>query len=200
MTCTCPDLTAILAEVRTLKADFYRFKKVHKEFAARTTNEVDELFAKVDARVQVRPGRKRACAAKTAICPNSSVTLPRNHGNGVTLQMRGAGTAGKGPSTSSRTRRDSQTIRPSSSTRYPASHSHRPALPCSCQPKTSGQSCLRCGACKQNSTSFAHRSQKARNSIAAESQTSKKAKSSQLKRTEVECGKILFFVREVLLR
>jgi hypothetical protein len=25
---------------------------------------------------QARPGRKQACAAKAAICPNSSVTLP----------------------------------------------------------------------------------------------------------------------------
>jgi hypothetical protein len=40
------DLAAILAEIKTLKADFDRFKKVHKEFAARTTNEIDELFAK----------------------------------------------------------------------------------------------------------------------------------------------------------
>jgi hypothetical protein len=37
-------------EVRGLSAEFERFEKKHNDFAVRTTNEIDELFAKVDAR------------------------------------------------------------------------------------------------------------------------------------------------------
>lgn len=52
------DLAAILTEVRTLKADFNRFKKVHSDFAVRTTNEIDELFAKIGRVQQIRqPGK-----------------------------------------------------------------------------------------------------------------------------------------------
>lgn len=52
------DLTAILKEVRSLRNDFDRFRKTHGEFAVRTTNEIDELFAKVEAKT-VRPGKKQ---------------------------------------------------------------------------------------------------------------------------------------------
>lgn len=54
------DLAAILNEVRSLRAELDRFKKVHSDFAVRTTNEIDELFAKVDTRVQGQPGKKQA--------------------------------------------------------------------------------------------------------------------------------------------
>jgi hypothetical protein len=53
------DLAAILAEIRTLKADFDRFKKVHKEFAIRTANEIDELFFRVNKQ-PTAPGKKQA--------------------------------------------------------------------------------------------------------------------------------------------
>jgi hypothetical protein len=39
------DLAAILAEVLGLRAEF-GFKKTHSDFALRTTNEINELFAK----------------------------------------------------------------------------------------------------------------------------------------------------------
>ena len=52
------DLKAILAEVRSLRADFDRFKKTHNDFAVRTTNEIDELFAKVGHAQEARkPGK-----------------------------------------------------------------------------------------------------------------------------------------------
>jgi hypothetical protein len=52
------DLAAILSEVRSLRTDFYRFRKTHGEFAVRTTNEIDELFAKVAHITEVRkPGK-----------------------------------------------------------------------------------------------------------------------------------------------
>ncbi|MDD4352583.1 MAG: hypothetical protein PHU71_06460 [Candidatus Gracilibacteria bacterium] len=59
------DLKNILTEVQKLNAEPDRFKKTHNDFAVRTTNEIDELFAKVDARG--RPGRKQACSAKAAL-------------------------------------------------------------------------------------------------------------------------------------
>jgi len=34
--------------------------------------------------------RKQASSTNAAICPNGSVTLPRDHGNDVTLRMSGA--------------------------------------------------------------------------------------------------------------
>jgi hypothetical protein len=52
------DLAAILQEVRNLRNDFDRFRKTHGEFAVRTTNEIDELFAKVEAKT-VRHGKKQ---------------------------------------------------------------------------------------------------------------------------------------------
>jgi hypothetical protein len=52
MICTCPDLTAILAEARGLRAELDRFKRKHNDFAARIANEIGELFTKVDARVK----------------------------------------------------------------------------------------------------------------------------------------------------
>ncbi|HNX09259.1 MAG TPA: hypothetical protein PKL29_04010 [Methanothrix sp.] len=55
--------TVIIAELRTLKADFDRFKKVHKEFTARTTNEIDELFAKFEQ----EPTEMQADQAKVLI-------------------------------------------------------------------------------------------------------------------------------------
>jgi hypothetical protein len=54
------DLAAILAEVQRLNSYFKAFRKVQKAFTIRTANEIDGLFAKVDARVQDRPGRKQA--------------------------------------------------------------------------------------------------------------------------------------------
>lgn len=73
------DLAVILHEVRNIRNDFDSFRKTHGEFAIRTTNEIDELFGKVDARVQARPGRKQACSAKAALghllLQNCSVTL-----------------------------------------------------------------------------------------------------------------------------
>jgi hypothetical protein len=53
------DLQAILEEVQRLRTDVESLRNVQKSFAIRTTNEIDELFAKVEARVQVRPGRKQ---------------------------------------------------------------------------------------------------------------------------------------------
>jgi hypothetical protein len=50
------DLKAILAEVRGLRAEFDRFKKTHNDFAVRTTNEIDELFAKFEQ--EPTPGQK----------------------------------------------------------------------------------------------------------------------------------------------
>jgi hypothetical protein len=35
--------------VRDLRAEFDRFKETHNDFAVRTINEIDELFAKVEA-------------------------------------------------------------------------------------------------------------------------------------------------------
>jgi hypothetical protein len=52
------DLKAILAEVRSLKSEVEVLRKVQKAFAIRTTNEIDELFAKVDKR-PVAPGKKQ---------------------------------------------------------------------------------------------------------------------------------------------
>jgi hypothetical protein len=40
------DLAAILAEVRILRTDYDGFKKKHNDFADRTANEIDDLFAK----------------------------------------------------------------------------------------------------------------------------------------------------------
>lgn len=55
------DLAAILQEVRNLRNDFERFRKTHGEFAVRTTNEIDELFAKVAYIQEVRtPGKLQA--------------------------------------------------------------------------------------------------------------------------------------------
>jgi hypothetical protein len=52
------DRAAILTEVRSLRNDFDRFRKTHGEFAVRTTNEIDELFAKVAHIIEVRtPGK-----------------------------------------------------------------------------------------------------------------------------------------------
>jgi hypothetical protein len=52
------DLAAILAEVRGLRAEFERFEKTHNDFAVRTTNEIDELFAKVEAEGKVCESRR----------------------------------------------------------------------------------------------------------------------------------------------
>jgi hypothetical protein len=52
------DLATILNEVRSLRNDFDRFRKTHGEFAVRTTNEIDELFAKVETKT-VCPGKKQ---------------------------------------------------------------------------------------------------------------------------------------------
>ena len=49
------DLATILKEVQDLRSEFERFKKTHSAFAVRTTNELDELFAKVS---QIREDRK----------------------------------------------------------------------------------------------------------------------------------------------
>lgn len=54
------DLVAIMAEVQRLNSDFEALRKVQKAFTIRTANEIDETLAKVDARVQDRPGRKQA--------------------------------------------------------------------------------------------------------------------------------------------
>jgi hypothetical protein len=59
------DLKAILAEVRGLRAEFERFKKTHNDLAIRTTNKIDELFAKVDKR-PTAPGKKQARSGKAA--------------------------------------------------------------------------------------------------------------------------------------
>jgi hypothetical protein len=67
------------------RAELDRFRKTHSDFAVRTTNEID--FTKVDKR-PTELGGKQACAARTAFRPNGSVTLPRNHGNDVTLLFR----------------------------------------------------------------------------------------------------------------
>jgi hypothetical protein len=73
-------------EVRGLSAEFERFEKKHNDFAVRTTNEIDELFAKVDARVQAGTERSRSALLKRPFASIGSVTLPRNHDNDVTLQ------------------------------------------------------------------------------------------------------------------
>lgn len=52
------DLATIVHEVRSIRNDFDRFRKTHGEFAVRTTNEIDELFAKVAHIMEVRnPGK-----------------------------------------------------------------------------------------------------------------------------------------------
>jgi hypothetical protein len=48
---TAPELAGLLGEIRSVRAESERFKKVHSESAIRTTNEIDELFAKVDLKV-----------------------------------------------------------------------------------------------------------------------------------------------------
>jgi len=77
------DLPAILAKVRSLRSDLEALRKLQKAFAIRTANEIDELFAKVEATGPTRqetgsPRQRRSFA-------NSSVTLTRNYGNDVTL-------------------------------------------------------------------------------------------------------------------
>lgn len=57
------DLAVILNEVRDLKAELAAFKKTHNTFAVRTTNEIDEIFAKLDRRAVV-PGERHAARLK----------------------------------------------------------------------------------------------------------------------------------------
>lgn len=58
MILSAQDIAMILAEVRGLRAESDRFKKVHNDFAVRTTNEIDELFAKVGHIQEARrPGK-----------------------------------------------------------------------------------------------------------------------------------------------
>jgi hypothetical protein len=48
--------------MRGLREELDRFKKTHSDFAVRTINEIDDLFANVEA--AGRPGRKQACARR----------------------------------------------------------------------------------------------------------------------------------------
>jgi hypothetical protein len=74
-----------------LKAESDRFKKTHKEFAIQTTNEIDELFPRVEA---IGPTWQEAglrCEGGHLPLANGSVTLIRNHGNDVTPHISGDG-------------------------------------------------------------------------------------------------------------
>ncbi|OPY52538.1 MAG: hypothetical protein A4E49_01828 [Methanosaeta sp. PtaU1.Bin112] len=51
-----PVRAAIPAEVRSLRAEFDRFKKTHNDFAVRTLNEID--YAKINER-PTAPGKKQ---------------------------------------------------------------------------------------------------------------------------------------------
>ena len=59
VTLAVSDLKTLLNEMKTLRDDFERFKTVHKDFAIRTTNEIDDLFAKQNIKSQTRPGKKQ---------------------------------------------------------------------------------------------------------------------------------------------
>jgi len=55
---TAPEPAGLLREIQSVHAELERFKKVHSESAIRTTNEIDELFAKVDHIREIRkPGK-----------------------------------------------------------------------------------------------------------------------------------------------
>ena len=66
---------AILAEVRGLRVELDRFRKEHNDFAVRTANEIDKLFAKNVKRparsrlaLQRRPSADRAPGRRN--CPS----------------------------------------------------------------------------------------------------------------------------------
>jgi len=66
---------AILAKVQRLKSILEASRKVQKAFAVRTTNEIDELFTKVDARVQANGQEAGLRRQRRSFTPNGSVTL-----------------------------------------------------------------------------------------------------------------------------
>lgn len=55
------DLKALLSEVKALRDEVEVLRKIQKTFALRTTNEIDELFAKIDGLAEgKKAGKKQA--------------------------------------------------------------------------------------------------------------------------------------------